>query len=158
MKNLCQFTKEGWEAYNKGTPLTFQEMKEITDHLHTCSACREFAYQHSFYSLLKASYEGDLQEPSERFFAHLEKKLKEIEYYSQPITFIEILLQKGWKLVPVMTVLLVLLLGSFAYQYENISTITTHTPIEEVILFEDTLLNESHIIYAITTEELKNGQ
>ena len=158
MKIQCQLIQDQWESYRKGKSLNSQVIREMTNHLTTCPACREFAYQHSFYSLLKASYGGEPSGPSEGFFANLERKLKEVEHYTQPIAFTEILLQKGWKLVPIMTVLIVLLLGSFAYQYENISKVATQAPIEEVILFEDAQLNENHIIYALTTEELKNGQ
>lgn len=157
MKKIkCQFTKEKWKAYKEGAALNPKEIKEMVSHFKTCSACREFAYQHSFYSLLKESYKGKPPESSGHFLTDLLKKLKEAECQNQQTPTTEILLQKGWKLVPVMTVLLLLLLGSFAYQYKNVFTVVTQTPIEEVILFDDTLLDENHILYAITTEELKN--
>ena len=158
MKIPCQHTKEKWEAHKRGLSLNPQELDEITKHLQTCSDCREYIYQHSLYPLLKKSYGEETPEPSEHFFDNLAQKLHELECHTQEATPTEILLQKGWKLVPVMTVLLVLLLGSFVYQYKNISSALSHIPIEEVILFEDTSLNENQILYAIITEELKNGK
>lgn len=156
MKIQCQLIREQWESYKKGTSLNSQVINEMVNHLKTCSACREFAYQHSLHMLLKASYEGLSPEPSDNFLYNLEKKLNAAGRQNQWFTLSGILVQKGWKLVPVMTLLLVLLLGSFVYQYKNISTLATPIPIEEVILFENTVLNENHILYTITTEELTN--
>jgi predicted anti-sigma-YlaC factor YlaD len=158
MKIKCQLIREQWESYKNGASLNFQVIREITNHLTTCPACKEFVYQHSLYPFFKESYGEEVPEPSERFFDNLAKKLDEVKHHTQEISFIGILSQKGWKLVPVMTVLLVLLFGSFAYQYKNISTLATHTPLEEVVLFEDTPLNEYYVLSAITTEELKNEQ
>jgi predicted anti-sigma-YlaC factor YlaD len=159
MKNICQLTKEKWEAYKEGSSLSSQEIKEIVDHLQTCSSCRECAYQQSLPSLLKESYKGNPPEPSEYFLTNLEGKLKEVEHQSKQITFTEIFLQKGWKLVPIMTALLIFLAGSIAYQYNTISIMRTTLPtIEDVILFEDIPLNGHYVLSAITTEELNNGK
>lgn len=156
MKIQCQLIREQWESRIKDTSFNSQVIRKMVNHIKTCNACRKFVYQHSFYPLLKESYGEEAHEPSERFFDNFAKRLDGIEHQTQEITFAEILLEKGWKLVPAMTILLVLLLGSFAYQYKNISTVVTQIPIEEFILFDDTLLNENHILYAITTEELKD--
>ena len=158
MKSLCQHTREKWEAYKKGTSLAPREIKEIADHLHTCTACSEFAYGESLSLILKGSYGGDSPEPSECFFTSIERKLREVDQQNQKITFSEVLLQRGWKLAPIMTALVIFLTVSLAYQYDSVSKIETPTSIEDIIFSEDTPLNVNDVLTAIISEGMNNGK
>ena len=158
MKGPCQHVREKWEAYKKGISLAPQEIKEIADHLHTCSECSEFAYGESLSSLLKGSYGGDSPEPSEFFFTSIERKLRDVDQQNRKITFSEVLLQRGWKLAPVMTALVIFLTASLAYQYNSVSKMETPTSIEDIIFSEDTPLNVNDVLTAIISEKMNNGK
>jgi len=159
MKIQCQLIQDQWESYRKGKSPNSKVIREMKNHLTTCPACREFAYKYSLSPLLKESYGEDAPEPSKRFFDNLAKKLDKVEYHTQEITSIEILLQRGWKLVPTMAAILILLTGFLVYHYKNLSTMRTPLPpIEEVILFDDAPLNEYYVLSAITTEVGDNEQ
>jgi len=159
MKSPCQHAREKWEAYKKGIALTSREIKEeIEDHLYSCSVCREFAYGESLTPLLKDSHRGVPPEPSECFFTDLERKLKEVDRQNRKITFSEILLQKGWKLAPIMTALIVFLAATLAYQYNSVSNMKYPTSIEDIMFSEDVSLNTNDVLSAIISEGMNNGE
>jgi len=158
MKFLCQRIRKQWSVYKEGTSLTPEEAKDMLDHINQCAECREFAYTYAHSSLLKDSYGGSPPPPSEYFFSKLEHNLKDIPHQTQRSTFTDILLQKGWKLVPIMIVLILFLAASVMYQYNNLSQMNPLlTPFDETVIFEDTPLDSNFVLSAVLIEDLSNG-
>jgi hypothetical protein len=67
-------------------------------------------------------------------------------------------LEKGWRLVPVMTLLIIFLMGSIGYQYTTLSKLTARSSFEEIVLFEDSSFEESDVLAAIVGGEVSNGK
>jgi predicted anti-sigma-YlaC factor YlaD len=158
MKNLCKLTREKWEAFRKGTLPTPQEEKKIAEHLRNCSACREFSHGESLSFLIQEASREMPPDPSPDFFTHLERKLATHSVQGQKSSFTEIVLARGWKLVPVMTAIVIVLISTLAYQYTSLSQRTVQSSLEERILFEDAVLEENEILAAIVGGEVRNGE
>ena len=158
MKNRCKKTRENWAVYKRGVLPDDGELQDMRSHLQTCSACQAFAYGESLSFLLEESYKDSPPEPSQDFFVRLENKLKIYNVQDQKASFSEILLNKGWRLVPVMTVLIIFLMGSIGYQYKALSELTSRSSFEEVILFEDSAFKENDVLAAIVGGEVINGK
>jgi len=158
MKNLCKLSREKWEAFKKGTLPTAQEEQELAEHLRTCSACREFSHGESLSFLLQEASRERPPDPSPDFFAHLERKLVIRDIQGKESSFTEIVLAKGWKLVPAMAAIIIVLISTLAYQYTSLSQLAVQSSLEERILFEDAALEENDILAAIVGGEVSNGE
>jgi predicted anti-sigma-YlaC factor YlaD len=158
MKNLCKLSREKWEAFKKGTLPTAQEEQELAEHLRTCSACREFSHGESLSFLLQEASRERPPDPSPDFFAHLERKLATRDAQGKKNSFTEIVLARGWKLVPAMAAIIIVLISSIAYQYTSLSQLAVQSSLEERILFEDAALEENDILAAIVGGEVSNGK
>ncbi len=158
MKKLCKQTRENWEMYKRRSLPDAGELQDMRNHLQTCSACQAFAYGESLSFLLEESYKESPPEPSPDFYTNFERKLKTHDLQDQKTSFTEILLEKGWRLVPVMTVLTIFLMGSIGYQYTTLSKLTAQSSFEEVVLFEDSSFEESDVLTAIVGGEVINGK
>ena len=158
MKNLCKRTREKWKDYKRKGVSDVLDQLEIREHLQTCNSCQAFAQGEGLSFLLEESYKENPPEPSPEFFKNLERKLKAHDTQEHRASFSEIVLEKGWRLVPVMTVLIIFLMGSIGYQYTALSKLTARSSFEEVILFEDSAFQESDVLTAIVGGELINGK
>jgi hypothetical protein len=158
MKNRCKRTREKWELYKKETLPDVGEQQAIREHLQTCSACQAFAYGESLSFFLEEPYRENPPEPSPDFFAHLERRLKTHDLQDQQASFTEIVLVRGWKLVPAMAAIAIVLISSIAYQYTLLSPLTVQSSLEERILFGDAALEENDILAAIVGGEVSNGK
>ena len=158
MKDLCKRTKEKWEDYKNGTLPTVQEEQEISEHLRNCSVCREFSYGKSLSFLLQEASRERPPDPSPDFFTHITSKLATRDAQAQKNGFAEIVLAKGWKLVPVMTAIIIVLISSIAYQYTSLLPQSVESSLEERILFGDAVLEENDILAAIVGGEISNGK
>ena len=158
MKNRCKQAREHWEMYKRGVFPDAEALQDMKKHLKACSACQAFAYGESLSFLLEESYKEGPPEPSPDFFTNLEKNLKTHDLQDHKNSFTEILLEKGWRLVPVMTVLIIFLMGSIGYQYTTLSNLTARSSFEEAILFGDSAFQESDVLAAIIEGEGDNGK
>jgi len=159
MVNFCHNIEKKLKVHKEITLLSPEEKKAILDHIKICSHCRELFYLHAYPSLFKDSYGGNPPGPSEYFFLKLDNTLKNAAQEMQHNTFADILIQKGWKFVPVMIVLLLFLGVSTFYQYNNLSQINSLlTPFEETVLFEDTPLNRNFVLSAVIIGDLSYGK
>ena len=158
MKNRCKRTREKWDLYKNETLPDIREQQAIREHLQTCSACQAFAYGESLSFFLEEPYRESPPEPSPDFFAHLERRLKTHDFQDQRASFTEIVLARGWKLVPAMAAMIIILISSIAYQYTSLSQLTVQSSLEERILFEDAALEENDILAAIVGGEVSNGK
>ena len=158
MKNLCNHTREKWKEYKrKGFP-DVMDQREIREHLQTCPSCQAFVQGEGLSFLLEASYKENPPEPSPEFFTNLERKLKAHDVQEHQASFSQIVLEKGWRLVPVMTVLIIFLMGSIGYQYSTLSKLTARSSFAETILFEDSVFEEGDVLSAIVGGEVINGK
>ena len=158
MKNPCKRSREKWEAFKKGTLPTVQEEKELAEHLRTCSSCREFIQGESLSFLLQEASRESPPDPSPEFFAHLERKLATRDVQDKKNSFAEIVLARGWKLVPAMAAIIIVLISSLAFQYTSLSQLVVESSLEERIIFEDAALEENDILAAIVGGEVGNGK
>ncbi len=159
METFCHHIENQLKIHKELSSLSPEEKKDILDHIKLCSHCREILYSHAYPSLLKESYGGNPPGPSEYFFSKIENSLKHAPHEMQHNTFADILIQKGWKLVPIMIVLIIFLAGSTLYQYNNLSQINSlHTPFEETVVFEDTSLNINYVLSAVIMGDLSYGK
>jgi hypothetical protein len=158
MKNPCKRSREKWEALKKGTLPTAQGEQELAEHLLTCSACREFFHGEGLSFLLQETSRERPPDPSPDFFAHLERKLATGAVQGTKSSFTEIVLARGWKLVPAMAAVIFVLISSIAYQYTSLSQLAVQSSLEERILFEDAALEENDILAAIVGGEVSNGK
>ena len=158
MKKLCTYTRKKWETLKEGTLPTAQEEKEIAEHLRNCSACREFSQGKSLSFLLHEVSCERPPDPSADFFAHLERKLATRDVEDTKTSFTEIVPASGWRLVPAMAVIIIVLISTLAYQYTSLSKLTPQSSLEERILFEDAVLEEHDILAAIVGGEMRNGE
>jgi hypothetical protein len=149
MKDRCKQTREKWEEYKKKGLPDAGDQQKMRAHLETCYACRSFAYGESLSFLLEESYREDPPEPSADFFTNLAGKLETHDTEGYTVSFSEILFEKGWKMVPVMTVLIIFLMGSIGYQYTALSKLAARSSFEEVVLFEDSAFEEGDVLAAI---------
>jgi hypothetical protein len=158
MKNLCKRTREKWKEYTrKGLPDVLDQ-REIREHLQTCNSCQEFTQSEGLSLLLEESFKENPLEPSPDFFTNLEKKLKAYDIKGHRAGFSQIVLEKGWRLVPVMTVLIIFLMGSIGYQYSTLSKTAARSSFEETVLFEDSAFEEGDVLSAIVGGEVINGK
>ncbi len=158
MKNLCKRTREKWKEYNKkGLPDTLDQ-QEMREHLQTCPSCQAFAQGEGLSFLLEESYQENPPGPSPDFFTNLERKLKAHDTQKHRASFSAIVLEKGWRLVPVMTVLIILLMGFIGYQYSILSISTDRSSFEEIIVFGDSGVEEGDVLSAIVGGEVINGK
>ncbi len=158
MENFCHHIEKQLKVHKEVTSLSPEEKKDILDHIKLCSHCRALAYSSAYPSLLKDSYGGNPPGPSEYFFSKLGNSLKHVTQEMHHNTFADILLQKGWKLVPIMIVLVLFLAGSTFYQYNNLSQINSLlTPLEETVVFKDTPLDSNFVLSAVIMEDLNYG-
>jgi hypothetical protein len=158
MKNRCKQTREKWKEYQEKGLFDIGDQQEIGDHLQTCPSCQAFAQSEGLSFLLEESYKEDPPEPSPEFFTNLERKLKAYDTREHKASFSQIVLEKGWKLVPVMTVSIIFLMGSIGYQSSTLSKMTARSSFEETILFEDSAFEEGDVLSAIVGGEVINGK
>ncbi len=156
MENLCQTIRHRWNDYASKS-LNPEQQAEITQHLLTCTRCREFAYAQQFPKLLRASFPEPPPEPSERYFQMLQQKLKQIGNVDES-GFTEIMVRQCWRLVPAMALLLVILFASVSYEYHTIATLNQQPSVEELLLFEDSSLPGHVVLNDIITEGQANGK
>lgn len=132
----------------------------MEDHFHSCSACREFAYGESLTHLLtlQRSHEGDQPQLSNRFFADLKRKLQLVDHQERTIPFFETLAQKGWKLAPLMTALIIFLAATLAYQYNTLFSMNMSTSFDDILFSQDVFLTQNDVLSAILSEETDNGK
>jgi hypothetical protein len=154
MDSLCKKTRDSWQKISPAA-LTADERQEITRHLKTCSRCRDFARYAGFSNLLRACMDNP-QEPSERFFLDLNKKLAAISPLPEEVALTEVVAQKSWRLVPVMALVLFILIATVSYQYETM--VSMNQPLEETLLFEDQQLSAHHVLDAIILEGQSHGE
>ena len=158
MQNRCKRTREKWKEYKrKGLPDALDQ-QEIREHLQTCLSCQAFAHGEGLSFLLEESFKENPPEPSPDFFTNLERKLKAHDAQEYRASFSQIVLEKGWRLVPVMTVLIFFLVGSIGYQYSTLSKMTARSSFEETILFGDSAFEEGDVLSAIVGGEVSNGK
>lgn len=158
MKNRCNRIREKWKEYKKKGLPDALDQQEIREHLQTCPSCQAFAQGEGLSFLLEESYKENPPEPSPDFFKNLERKLKARDVQAHKASFSQIVLEKGWRLVPVMTVLIILLMGSIGYQYSTLSQLTDPSSFEEQILFGDSVFEEGDVLNAIVGGEVINGK
>jgi hypothetical protein len=158
MKNQCKKTRANWEVYKRGVLPDVGELQDMKKHLQTCPACQAFAHEESLSFLLGESYKEKYPEPSADFFTNLERNLETHDTQGHKGSFSEIVLEKGWRLVPVMTLLIIFLMGSIGYQYTTLSKLTARSSFEEIVLFEDSSFEESDVLAAIVGGEVNNGK
>jgi hypothetical protein len=158
MKDLCKQTREKWKEYKRNGLPSVLDQQKMREHLQTCHSCHAFAQGEGLSFLLKESYKENPPEPSHEFFTNLERKLKAYDAQEHKADFSRILMEKGWRLVPVMTVLIIFLMGSIGYQYSTLSQMTARSSFEETILFEDSGFEEGDVLSAIVGGEVINGK
>lgn len=158
MNQRCKYTREKGEACRQAILPAVQDDKELAEHLRTCSACREFFHGERLSFLLREVSREKPPDPSPDFFARLARKLAARTIRGNAGSFAEMVLAGGWKLVPVMTAMSIVLISSLAYQYASLSQLTGQSSLEERILFEDAGLEENDILAAIVGGELSNGK
>jgi predicted anti-sigma-YlaC factor YlaD len=158
MKNRCKRTREKWkECKRKGLPDVLDQL-EMREHLQTCNSCQAYTQSEGLSLLLEESYKENPPEPSPDFFTNLERKLKAYDTQDHRASISQIVLEKGWRLVPVMTILIIFLMGSIGYQYSTLSKLTARSSFEETILFEDSGFEEGDVLSAIVGWEVINGK
>lgn len=158
MKNRCKRIREKWKEYKREGLPDALDKQGIREHLQTCPSCQAFAQSEGLSFLLEEYYKENPPEPSPDFFTNLERKLKAYDSREHKASFSQIVLEKGWRLVPVMTVLIIFLMGSIGYQYSNLSKMTARSSFEETILFEDSAFEEGDVLSAIVGGEVINGK
>ncbi len=158
MKNLCKETREKWKEYRRKSLPDVLDQLEIREHLQTCPSCQAFAQSKGLSFLLEEAYKENPPEPSPEFFTNLERKLKSYDTRAHRVSFSQIVLEKGWRLVPVMTILIIFLMGSIGYHYSTMSKMTARSSFEETILFEDSAFEEGDVLSAIVGGEVINGK
>jgi len=157
MKHSCRRTREKWELYRKGALTDIREQQNIAEHLRACSACQAFAYGESLSFILQESHAGTPPEPPLHFFTDLAKKLHVPDVQERKAGFAEIVLDKGWRLVPAMLIAVFFLMGSIAYQLTVLSQLTAQSSFEETVFYEGALFEERDFLSAILGGGVING-
>jgi hypothetical protein len=143
--------------YNKGALPDIREQQHIAEHLQACPACRAFAHGQRLSRILQESYADTPPEPSAQFFADLARQLRAPDVQERSAGFAEMVLDKGWRLVPAMLVAVFFLMGSIAYQLTVLSQLTARSSFEEAVFYEDALLEEGDFLSVIIGGGVING-
>jgi hypothetical protein len=157
MKHSCKRTREKWTLYSKGALPDIREQQHIAEHLQACPACQAFAYGERLSCILQESSADKPPEPSAHFFTDLARKLRVPDVQERNTGFAEMVLDKGWRLVPAMLVAVFFLMGSIAYQLTVLSQLTAQSSFEEALFYEGALLEESDFLSAILGGGVING-
>jgi predicted anti-sigma-YlaC factor YlaD len=158
MSTICQFAKEKLDDYKKNIVMSSAELQQIRDHLKICPACQEFVSGKNLSSMLKEAYSELPPSPAPQFYENLREKLNGVDGSAQHTLFSEIMLQTGWKLVPVMTAFILFLTGLLAYFYEDISSVQASSSLEDVVLYGDTPLTEDLVLTVLSIQEVYDGE